>query len=89
MSLLVQFKMVTRRAESVEVRGMREDFERREKQALRTSKVYMDVTKHKKAQISEAEKRATKGSGESYVDSDRRIAVGLGRGCVHAAESSD
>ena len=69
---------MSHRGEHAGTKVMRENFERHEKQALRTSKVYIDVTKMKKIQKAECEVREMKGTGEEYVDSDRRIAVGLG-----------
>ena len=74
----LQAKTKIKFKELKEVRHMRENFEKLEKQALRSSKVYKDVHKMKKGQIADAEKRMKKGTGEAYVDSDRRIAVGLG-----------
>ena len=71
-------KIRARKEESRETKKMRENFEKQEKLALRHSKVYRDVSKVKKQQMELAEKRAKKGTGEEYIDSDRRIAVGLG-----------
>ena len=68
----------SRKAELQMVKIMREQFEKNERIALRSSKVYQDVHKRKKQQMQIASKMATRGAGELYVDSDRRIAVGLG-----------
>ena len=58
---------------------MRDQFEKNEKIALRSSKVYQNVHRQKKVQINLAAERAAKGAGDMYVDSDRRIAIGMGR----------
>ena len=68
-----------RKAELGAVKMMREQFEKNEKIALRHSRVYREVHKQKKLQVEWAELRVAKASGEAYVDSDRRIAVGLGK----------
>ena len=67
-----------RKAELHMVKVMREQFEKNERIALRSSKVYQDVHKRKKQQMVLASKMASKGEGEYYVDTDRRIAVGMG-----------
>ena len=59
-------------------RMMRDQFEKNEKVALRTSRIYRDIHKQKQVQTQGALQRVLKGTGEAYVDSDRRIAVGLG-----------
>ena len=60
-------------------RMMREQFQKNEKIALRSSKVYKDVYKMKQIQVELAAQRIRKGGGEAYIDSDRRIAVAQGK----------
>ena len=67
-----------RKAELAMNKMMREQFAKNERIALRSNKVYKDIYKSKQMQTESAAVRASKGSGEEYVDSDRRIAVGLG-----------
>ena len=67
-----------RKKELAEVKLMRDTFEKNERKALNKSSVYREVHKHKSLQVRGAEERLQKGVGESYVDSDRCIAVGLG-----------
>ena len=67
-----------RKAELAVTRMMREQFEKNERIALRSSKVYQHVHKRKREQMKLAQSMSSKGAGEYYVDSDRRIAVGAG-----------
>ena len=73
-----------RKAEMAMTKMMREQFEKNERIALRSNKVYKDIHKTKQQQIAGAATRAAKGGGEAYVDSDRRIAVGLGEYCANS-----
>ena len=68
----------SRKAELATTRMMRDQFEKNEKVALRTSRIYRDIHKQKQIQTQGAIQRVQKGTGEAYIDSDRRIAVGLG-----------
>ena len=70
--------MKSRKAELAITKLMRDQFEKNEKIALPSSKVYQNVHRQKKIQIHLAAERAAKGAGDMYVDSDRRIAVGMG-----------